>query len=470
MFGRNSDFNILLATDLYKVTHWKQYPKGTQIVSSYLESRGGKFPSTVFFGLQYFIKRYLEGQVVTREKIDEAEAKLNACFGGAKYFNREGWEYILEKYDGKLPVSIRAVPEGSDIPTGNVLVVIENTDHKCWWLTNYLETMLVEVWYPITVATQSNYIRRKLKAQLDRTGSAAGLDFMLHDFGYRGVSSQESAGIGGAAHLLNFNGTDTVAGIELLREYYNPGDQLIGASIPASEHSTITSWGKERELDAMRNMLTSYPTGPVACVSDSYNIWRACTEYWGRELRMEVLGRDGVLVVRPDSGDPASVDVRCLALLGEALGCIENDKGFKVLNPKVRLIQGDGVNCESITEVLEAMQFDGWAAENIVFGSGGALLQKMDRDTQKFAFKCSAIRIDGEWRDVFKDPITDPGKRSKRGRLRLVDHGQGNFSTVSGEGEDLLQEVFRNGELLVDQNLSDIRARAREAADAERNG
>ncbi len=318
MFGRNSDFNILLATDLYKVTHWKQYPKGTQIVSSYLESRGGKFPSTVFFGLQYFIKRYLEGQVVTREKIDEAEAKLNACFGGAKYFNREGWEYILEKYDGKLPVSIRAVPEGSDIPTGNVLVVIENTDHKCWWLTNYLETMLGEVGYPISVATQSNYICRKLKAQLDRTGSAAGLDFMLHDFGYRGVSSQESAGIGGAAHLLNFNGTDTVAGIELLREYYNPGDQLIGASIPASEHSTITSWGKERELDAMRNMLTSYPTGPVACVSDSYNIWRACTEYWGRELRMEVLGRDGVLVVRPDSGDPASVDVRCLALLGEA--------------------------------------------------------------------------------------------------------------------------------------------------------
>ncbi len=160
----------------------------------------------------------------------------------------------------------------------------------------------------------------------------------------------------------------------------------------------------------------------------------------------------------------------CLALLGEALGCTENDKGFKVLNPKVRLIQGDGVNYESITEVLEAMQFDGWAAENIVFGSGGALLQKMDRDTQKFAFKCSAIRIDGEWRDVFKDPITDPGKRSKRGRLRLVSQGQGNFSTVSGEGEDLLQEVFRNGELLIDQNLADIRARAREAADAGQDG
>ena len=466
MFGRNSDFNIILATDLYKVGHHPQYPKGSEFLQSYLESRGGQFPSTIFFGLQYLLKRYLEGQVVTQEKIDEADREFRPCFGGDDHFNRKGWEHILKEHGGRLPVSVRAVPEGTDVPTGNALVIAENTDPECWWLTNYVETMLVQVWYPTTVATQSNYIRRKLKAQLDRTGDAGGLDFMLHDFGYRGSTSQESAGIGGAAHLASFNGTDNTAGIRLLREYYNPGDQLIGGSIPASEHSTITSWGREFEGDAFANMLRIYPKGPMACVSDSFNIWHAIENLWGRELRMEVLKREGVLVVRPDSGDPATVVVKCLELLGEAFGYTENDKGFKVLNPKVRLIQGDGVGYESIGEILAAMQFAGWAAENVVFGSGGALLQKMDRDTQQFAFKASAIRVKGVWRDVFKDPITDAGKRSKRGRQRLLRDG-GGFVTVNDDraGEDVLQEVFRNGALLVDQNLADVRARARAAAE-----
>lgn len=464
MFNRNPDFNIILATDGYKLTHWKQYPPGTEVVYSYLESRGGKFPSTIFFGLQYFLKRYLEGQVVTQEKIDEAAQKIESYFG-SDYFNREGWEYILREHGGRLPIRIKAVPEGFDVPTSNVLMTIENTDPKCYWLPNYLETMLVEVWYPITVATFSNYVRRKLLTYLRRTGSDVGIDFMFHDFGYRGVSSQESAGLGGAAHLINFNGTDTIAGVELLRDFYEPGDGPIASSIPASEHSTITSWGEEHEVDAFRNMLDSYPTGPVACVSDSYNIWRACQDYWGRDLRMKVNSRDGVLVVRPDSGDPALVDVKCLKLLGEAFGCNENARGFKVINPKVRLIQGDGVDYESISEVLDAMIHDGWAAENIAFGCGGALLQRLDRDTQKFAFKCSAIRIEDQWRDVYKDPITDPGKKSKRGRLRLVKEGNG-FSTGAGlYREDVLQDVFLDGSLMQTHKLAEIRARARKAAD-----
>jgi len=466
MFGKNSDFNIILATDGYKLSHYKQYPPGTEVVYSYMESRGGKFPSTIFFGLQYFLRRYLEGPVVTQEKIDEAEEKIRAYFGGADYFNREGWEYILREHGGCLPVSIKAVPEGTDVPTGNVLITIENTDPKCYWLTNYLETMLVEVWYPTTVATLSNYVRRKLLAYLRKTGSDAGVDFMFHDFGYRGVSSQESAGIGGAAHLLNFEGTDTIAAIELLREYYDPDPESpIAVTIPASEHSTITSWGEDREVDAMRNMLTSYPKGPVACVSDSYNIWRACSDYWGRELRMLVNSRDGVLVVRPDSGDPAKVDVKCLNLLGEAFGFQENERGFKVINPKVRLIQGDGVDYETIDTVLAEMMHEGWAAENIAFGCGGALLQRLDRDTQKFAFKCSSIRIDGEWSDVYKDPITDPGKKSKRGRLMLDKHSmKTQKATPSDASSDLLQEVFRNGEVLVTHTLGDVRERTREAA------
>ena len=465
MYNANQDFNLILATDGYKITHWKQYPPGTEVVYSYLESRGGKFASTIFFGLQYYLKRYLEGQVITQEKIDEAEAKLTPYIGKDN-FNREGWEYILKEHNGHLPVRIRAVPEGTDVTVKNVLMTIENTDPHCFWLTNFLETMLVRVWYPTTVATLSHYIRRKLRVYLGHTGSIDGLDFMLHDFGYRGVSSEESAALGGAAHLLNFNGTDTIAGIELLREYYAPDEnELIGASIPASEHSTITSWGEDNELDAMRNMLQSYPKGLVACVSDSYNIWRACSEYWGNELRMEVLSRDGTLVVRPDSGDPATVDVKCLQLLGEAFGFSTNSKGYKVLHPKVRLIQGDGVSIESIGAILEAMFFDGWAAENIAFGSGGALLQKLDRDTQKFAFKCSAIRINGEWRDVYKSPITDAGKQSKRGRLRLVkNNGPSSYDTVSGYGEeDVLQDVFLNGQVVQEglQDLATIRQRAR---------
>ena len=465
MFLRTDDFNLILATDGYKITHWKQYPLGTEIVYAYLESRGGKFASTIFFGLQYYLRRYLAGAVVTQEKIDEADTKMRAYFG-ADYFNREGWEYILREHGGRLPVSIRAVPEGTDVPTGNVLMTIENTDPKCYWLTNYLETMLMQVWYPTTVATLSNYVRRKLLGYLRRTGSDAGIDYMLHDFGYRGVSSQESAGLGDAGHLLNFNGTDTIAGIELLRDhYYGQCSAILASSIPASEHSTITSWGEENEVAAMRNMLTAYPSGPVACVSDSYNIWRACSEYWGRDLRMDINKRDGTLIVRPDSGKPELVDVKCLELLGEAFGFQENGRGYKVLNPKVRLIQGDGIEYDTLDSILDAMIHAGWAAENIAFGSGGGLLQKLDRDTQRFAFKCSAIRVNGQWRDVYKDPVTDPGKVSKRGRLRLVQAVGGALSTTTDEGGgDMLVEVFRNGRVFVDQSLDDIRARARRAA------
>jgi len=465
MFQRNEDFNILLATDGYKITHWKQYPPGTQTVSSYLESRGGKFDSTIFFGLQYYLKRYLAGVVVTQEKIDEAEAVLKPYIGD--HFNREGWEHILREHGGRLPVKIKAVAEGTDVPTGNVLMTIENTDPACFWLPNYLETMLVEVWHTITVATYSNRFRRLLLRYLRKTGDAAGIDYMLHDFGYRGVSSQETAALGGAAHLVNFLGTDTIAGVELLREYYEGGD--CAASIPASEHSTITSWGQEHEVDAFANMLTSYPTGAVACVSDSYNIWNACEKLWGEKLRMKVLGRDGLLVVRPDSGPPAATDAKCLRILGERFGANENAKGYKVLNPKVRLIQGDGIDLEMGEEILDALLHDGWAAENMAFGSGGGLLQKHDRDTQKFAFKCSAIEIDGEWKDVWKDPITDSGKRSKRGRLAL-DLGSNGLLTTVAEGatdDDQLVEVFRNGEVLVEYTLAEIRSRAKAAADKE---
>ncbi len=467
MFQRNEDFNFVLATDGYKVTHPKQLPPRLQTVYSYFESRGGMFPSTIFFGLQYYLKRYLEGQVVTQEKIDEAEAVLMPYIG---HFNRAGWEYILKEHGGRLPVRIKAVAEGTDVPTRNVLMTIENTDHspdKVGWLTNHLETMLVQVWYPTTVATYSNYFRRMLLRYLRRTGSDAGIDYMLHDFGYRGSTSQESAAIGGAAHLVNFLGSDTIAGMELLREYYAGDDPA--KSIPASEHSTITSWGEEHEADAFANMLDVYPTGPVACVSDSYNIWNALEKIWGDTLRMKVLGRDGVLIPRPDSGDPLMVVPKCMRILGDRFGATENDKGYNVLNPHVRLIQGDGIDLEMAEMILDALVHDQWSAENIAFGSGGGLLQKHDRDTQKFAFKCSLAQVDGVWRDVWKDPITDKGKASKRGRLRLDKGSNGAFTTIrdGDEVHDQLDEVFINGTMMREHTLADVKKRALAASDNE---
>jgi nicotinamide phosphoribosyltransferase len=395
---------------------------------------------------------------------------FNAHFGGGQVFNRAGWEHILNKHDGYLPVRIMAVPEGTVVPGRNVLMTLVNTDPDCFWLTNYLETLLVQTWYPVTVATQSREMKKIIMRYLEETGDPAGIAFKLHDFGFRGVSSVETAGIGGAAHLVNFMGTDTFEALVVARKYY--GERMAGFSIPASEHSTITSWGKENEVDAMRNMLTQYPTGLVACVSDSFDIYKACSELWGKELKDEVLARDGTLVVRPDSGDPPVVVVKILELLWDAFGGEINDKGYRVLDPHVRVIQGDGIDFEMLEKILSAMKNNKLSADNIAFGSGGGLLQKLNRDTLKFAFKCSSITINGEEADVYKDPITDKGKGSKRGRLKLVkeDGAHGSVLTTVGpddERDDILELVFENGKTVKEDTFAEIRERALDRTFAE---
>jgi nicotinamide phosphoribosyltransferase len=454
--------NIILMTDSYKVTHWRQYPTGTSHVFSFLESRGGVYANVTFFGLQYIIKRYFEGVVVREEDIVEAREFFAAHFGDATLFNEAGWRYILEVHGGRLPVRIKAVAEGTTVPGHNVLVTVENLDPNVPWLTNYLETILSQVWYPTTVATQSRAMKAVILNALDNTGDPALADFKLHDFGYRGSTSNESAGIGGAAHLVNFKGTDTLEGIRVARDYYH--EPMAGFSIPAAEHSTITSWGKDHEDSAYSNMLESFPYGLVAVVSDSYDVFKACSELWGKKLRDKVLNRDGVLIVRPDSGDPPTVVIQVLRILGKAFGYEINAKGFKVLNPKVRVIQGDGIDYQMLDKILQVMDVQGWSADNIAFGSGGGLLQKVNRDTLKFAFKCSAVRVKDEWREVYKDPVTDPGKRSKAGRLALVIR-DGKYMTVVEEAMDesevdQLITVFENGKLVIDQTFSEIRERA----------
>jgi nicotinamide phosphoribosyltransferase len=454
--------NIILLTDSYKLTHAPQYPQGTTKVYSYLESRGGAFKSTVFFGLQYYLEKYLKGQILEQWMIDEAAEFCEAHFGNADIFNRAGWQHLLDKHGGTLPVSIRAVPEGTVVHVKNVLATVENTDDEFPWLTNVLETLLLKVWYPITVATLSREAKKMIDAGLEKSAdNCDGLPFKLHDFGYRGVSSEESAELGAAAHLVNFMGTDTVAGLLMLRDVYD--EPMAGFSIPASEHSTITSWGRDREVDAYRNMLKQYPRGLVACVSDSYNIYDACENLWGDVLKEEVLARDGTLVIRPDSGKHTVVLPKLLNILWDRFGGHVNSKGYKVLDPHVRVIWGDGINIDTIPLILDSVMNAGYSVDNLALGMGGALLQMVNRDTQKFAFKCSMAVIDGEEIDVYKDPIDDHGKISKKGRQALLDVGCG-FVTVSGKDatttNDSLVEVFRDGQVLVRHKLSDVRARA----------
>lgn len=455
--------NIILNTDSYKVSMFKQYPAGTTGVYSYIESRGGRYDRTVFFGLQAFIKEYLLVPI-TQSDIDIADEILTAH---GEPFNRAGWQYILDKHNGYLPVVIRAVPEGTVVPVKNVLATIENTDPECYWLTTWLETALLRaVWYPTTVATQSYTIKRVILDYLEKTGDPTLIDFKLHDFGARGVSSLESAGIGGAAHLVNFMGTDTVSGILFAREYYNAG--VAGFSIPAAEHSTITSWGRDNEVKAYANMLNQFakPGSIVAIVSDSYDIYNATEKLWGEALRQQVIDSGATVVIRPDSGDPVEVNRNLIQILDQKFGSTVNAKGFKVLN-NVRLIQGDGVNELTIRSILGAFMALGYSADNIAFGMGGALLQQVDRDTQKFAMKCSAAKVNGEWIDVQKDPVTDSGKKSKAGRVTTWTSGGEYQSSVTrphgwtdkgAEWTDVLETVYLNGKLVKEIDFATVRA------------
>jgi nicotinamide phosphoribosyltransferase len=454
---------------------WLQYPPGTSGMCSYIESRGGEYPETVFFGLQYILKEYLVHRV-TVEEVEKAKILYEAH---GEPFNYDGWMHIAKNLDGRLPIRIRAVAEGSVIPTHNALVTIESTGGpETFWVVTWLEDQILRVWYPTTVATRSRSIKKIVLEALRKSSDDPEneINFKLHDFGSRGVSSQESAMIGGAAHLVNFMGSDTVVGVLCANEFYNI--DMAGFSIPAAEHSTITSWGKKNEVEAYRNMIKQFsrPGNVVACVSDSYDLWNACANLWGTQLKQEVIGSGGIMVIRPDSGHPPTVVLKTIQILEEKFGVTINTKGYKVLN-HVRVIQGDGINDQSIQEILNILLENGYSATNIAFGMGGALLQQLNRDTQKFAMKCSSVIVDGEYRDVFKDPITDTGKRSKAGRLDTICvHSAVPFGTDCvtietvvlandqiAHPKSIMRTVFENGELLIDDNFAAIRERAKVA-------
>jgi nicotinamide phosphoribosyltransferase len=456
----NTETNLILDTDSYKASHWLQFPPNATGMFSYLESRGGRDPEVVFFGLQYLLKKYLT-QRITPDMVKEADHFL-ARHGVP--FNRAGWMRIAHELGGRLPVRIRAVPEGTVVPTHNVLMTVESTDPETFWIVSWLETLLMRVWYPCTVATNSRHMKQVIHRYLMETSDdpEAELPFKLHDFGSRGVSSQESAAIGGAAHLVNFQGSDTLPGVLCANNYYN--HPMSGFSIPAAEHSTITAWGKDGEPQAYANMLDQFakPGAVLAVVSDSYDLWNALEHIWGGELKSRVVDSGATVVLRPDSGHPATVVHKALEVLESRFGTTTNSKGYKVLN-HVRLIQGDGINRDSLLEILEVVKQQGFSATNLAFGMGGGLLQQLDRDTQKFAYKCSAVRLDGDWRDVSKAPVTDPGKASKRGRLDLLRTGD-HFETLAfletPFSNSALHLVYQDGELLKQCTLMQVREKA----------
>lgn len=452
--------SLVLNTDSYKVSMYPQYVEGTEYIFSYVESRGGVYDEIVVAGILPVIKEYLS-RPVTAAEVEYAKALWEAH---GEPFNYDGWMHIVNEHGGYVPVEIRAVEEGTIVPTKNVILTIVNTDKKVPWVTTWVETLLLRgVWYMTTVASQSYDIKKLILSYLVKSGDPTSILFKLHDFGARGVSSFESAGLGGMAHLINFMGTDTMTANLFAMKYYGATGP-IGFSIPASEHSTITSWTRDRERDAYFNMIETFKGKMVACVSDSYNIYDA-GEMWN--TMAEKIKADGTtLVVRPDSGDPVEVVPRLLKILERGFGSTVNAKGYKLLN-NVRIIWGDGINYQSISAMLRVVvDIMGYSADMLAFGMGGALLQKVDRDTQKFAMKCSAAGIrqtDGslKWVEVFKDPITDSGKVSKKGVITLYRDADGSFRTgVSDWMKDALVTYYKDGELLFDMTFDQVRKNA----------
>lgn len=457
------EHNICDDCDSYKITHHLQYPKNTKFVHSYMESRVDSTNAyTMFYGLQMLLLEHFVGEVVTQEKIDEAAENSIGEFG-FNYFNKAGWEYILNEHKGKLPIEIRAVPEGLITPARNVLVTVENTDENVPWLTNYLETMLLHVWSPTTVATNSHKIRALIDEYAQKCGTRV-TPYHVHDFGFRGVSSWQSAGYAGSAHLLNFLGTDNRIARRFAKEYYNAKNEGLSASIYAAEHSTVTMYGRNNEEEAYSNIITNAPTNmPMAIVSDSYNHWNAIENIFGDSLKEKILKRDAKLVVRPDSGNPVEVSDRTIELLMKSYGFTTNDLGYKTLNPKIGVIYGDRISYDMIKLILDRLvnrkQF---STDNIVFGMGGSLLQQVNRDTYKFAFKASAGFINDEWRDIKKIVVTEPFKGSKAGRMKLIVNDDGKYQTVpvDTDGSDVLKTVFKNGKLVKKYTFDEIRRRA----------
>jgi nicotinamide phosphoribosyltransferase len=458
---RPLEVNPLRLSDSYKDSHF--YGLSVSELLAYYEARGGEFPYSRLFGLQYKLLTHFEGQFFTQKNLDEQYENSQQHFYPGFPYNRAGWQYILDVHKGRLPVEIRSVKEGMAIPVHNIMWDIKSTDPKVVFVEQWMETVLQQVACSSAVCTKSSMVKELIREFLLKSADTlATLNFQLHDFGFRGVSCVEEAAFLGAAHLVNFMGTDTQVAMDLLNQFYG-APRVCAVTVPASEHSMMTLRGRAGEADMVGDILNRYPTGIVSIVGDSYDIYNFCQNIIGGRFREQIRNRDGKVVVRPDSGDYKIIVPDVCDILAEKFGFSENSKGYKVLAPCVGVIQGDGMDYFGIKDMFHAMLSHYYSAENAVVGMGGGLLRKVNRDTQKVAVKlCNAV-IDGVDTPVWKDPITDPGKTSKRGRLGLMhDRTNNRFATVqdtygNGISGDILEPVFRNGELLRFQTLDEIR-------------
>jgi nicotinamide phosphoribosyltransferase len=436
------DNQMILQTDSYKLSHWLQYPPGMTWAQFYLESRGGEYETIVFFGLQYILKLYLSRVPSIREI---AEAQNLAALHGLP-FNRAGWERIHRL--GYLPLRIYSVTEGSKNATHDVLMTIESTDSETPWIASWVETMLLKVWYPCTVATKAFHVRQIIeKAYLDAgigrdSAEFASARFAYHNFGDRGSSSVETAAIGGAAHLTQFRGTDNFASLQFINDYYGVVGGCAGFSIPAAEHSTVTAWGEGQEHRMIETFIDmNRGRRVIACVLDSYDLLGAVK--FCCALRQKIESEEyPTLVMRPDSGDPLKIIPAILEIMRSSHLSFDVINGF-VRFSKYRIIWGDGITPSLIEAILKTATNLGYSPENFTFGSGGDLMQKVDRDTCQFAIKCCAVRIgDSIERPVYKKTPDDPSKASKGGTKRMA--------------EDQLR--FLNGALFNPTTFDDIRS------------
>jgi len=461
--------SILSLGDSYKYSHSSQYPSNTVSMYSYMESRGGKYEATVFVGLQYYLVKYLTIPVTLQEL---EKTKLKAAAHGIP-FDYDGWLHIINNHNGLLPIKIKAVKEGSLIPVKHVLLTIESTDPAVPWIAGFVETLLMKIWYPTTIATKSYYV----KQMLTKYGSPGWAQFAYHNFGDRGATSVEAAAIGGMAHLTQFSGTDNFNALDLCEDFYE--EPMAGYSVYATEHSTTTSYGRDGEEQFVYNQLLANPDKPImSFVADSYDVYNF-TEFCtapGSRIRNLVESRPHQkLVLRPDSGNPLEVLPKMLNIAFHNGAITTGPKGAYIFTD-FAFLWGDGITPETIELILKALIELGYAAENFVFGSGGDLMQNINRDTQRFAIKCSNITVAkssgqglqrthyNEDIDVYKDPITDPGKASKRGKVTTW------YDTLSGEITQglvntppnldcicLLQTVFENGKVVKPTILAEIR-------------
>ncbi|MFQ3543553.1 nicotinate phosphoribosyltransferase [Halobacillus rhizosphaerae] len=482
-----------LLCDFYKVSHRKQYPANTQRIYSTWTPRSNKyFPvadKVVAFGIQSFVKKYLIkyfNENFFNRKLEEVVAEYKRVIQFTLGEANPDTSHIEELHKlGYLPVHVKAVKEGTLVPFKVPMLTVENTgDDRFYWLTNYLETIMSnELWQPMTSATISYQYRKLLNGYALKTvGDTTGVGFQGHDFSMRGMGSLETSMSSGAGHLLSFVGTDTIPAILYHEEFYNANieKELVGTSIPATEHSVMCSYGKVNEFDLFAHLINNvYPNGLFSVVSDTWDFWKVVGEYLPK-LKSDIMKRDGKVVIRPDSGDP--VKIICgdpeaeepivrkglIEVLWDIFGGTTTEQGYKLLDSHIGAIYGDSITLERAEEILNQLEHKGFASTNIVFGIGSFTFQYNTRDTLGFAMKATYAKVDGEERLIYKDPKTDDGtKKSLKGRVVVIENEKGELEAVDGLYkqdtvnviQDKLETVFINGRLERDESLSEIRER-----------